>query len=567
MHKTSNMWKSTIKRCFVHGGSSRCIAIEFRPVINAFCSSTTGGSSSASGSGSSSSSNRNVSKTVTESKRVQLFRVLKLANFNEAETTRAYDMLSRQEHEKQENEGSDKELFKQEDIRDLLRSNEIISKHDGKVPSREEFHSRIVQLGEKLDPRVWPLGLSFLGTGLSIGIIVPILPLLVEQLHINSSEFGVVVSAFGLSKLVGNFPAAQWISKHGTKAIMVNGLLLCGVGISSISLSLEFGITSLVMSRLLTGFGVALFTGGAFNMVADISTSLNRTRTLAPVTASFQAGTALGPALGGMAVTSLGIGPCYNICGGLLIALAGLNHMFLQPAQSIDQLQHQTQIVHRKEVVSKQKEESNANASDGPSFSKSMEQWTTLMKQPKIGSVVKANMVYWIGLSGASLTLLPLYMVQLQLSPTEIGFCFAFSSTMSVLASQPAAYLADKWGKDRMIATGMGILGISFLAMPYAQSFEHLMACLAPVSFGSTILSAVPTAYMGDLVSSKQRPQALALLRTAGDVGLLIGAVSSGILSDFSSIGGAIQANGSLLTMLASLWVIRGGISRVKNHD
>ena len=102
---------------------------------------------------------------------------------------------------------------------------------------------------------------------------------------------------------------------------------------------------------------------------------------------------------------------------------------------------------------------------------------------------------------------------------------------------------------------------------PYAQSFEHLMACLAPVSFGSTILSAVPTAYMGDLVSSKQRPQALALLRTAGDVGLLIGAVSSGILSDFSSIGGAIQANGSLLTMLASLWVIRGGISRVKNHD
>ena len=516
------------------------------------------------------SSSSNVSATAIESKRVQLFRALKLANFNEAETTRAYDMISRQGLEKQENEGSEKELFNQEDIRDLLRSNEIISKHDGKVPSREEFHSRIVQLGEKLDPRVWPLGLSFLGTGLSIGIIVPILPLLVEQLHINSSEFGVVVSAFGLSKLVGNFPAAQWISKHGTKLVMVNGLLLCGIGISSISLSLDFGITSLVMSRLLTGFGVALFTGGAFNMIADISTSLNRTRTLAPVTASFQAGTALGPALGGLAVTSVGIGSCYNICGGLLVALAGLNHLFLQPAQPIDhhqqQQEQQRKVVDTKEVVnSNHKEENNENSKNGPSFGKSMVHWTNLMKQPKIGSVVKANLVYWIGLSGASLTLLPLYMVQLQLSPTEIGFCFAFSSTMSVLASQPAAYLADKWGKDRMIATGMGILGMSFLAMPYAQSFEYLMACLAPVSFGSTILSAVPTAYMGDLVSSKERPQALAFLRTAGDVGLLIGAISSGILSDFSSIGSAIQANGGLLTMLASLWVIRGGDSRFKN--
>ena len=73
-------------------------------------------------------------------------------------------------------------------------------------------------------------------------------------------------------------------------------------------------------------------------MMADISTSLNRTRTLAPVTASFQAGTALGPALGGIAVTTLGVGPCYNICGGLLVALAGLNHIFLQPALPIDQL-------------------------------------------------------------------------------------------------------------------------------------------------------------------------------------------------------------------------------------
>ena len=549
------MWKSAFNLCrFV--GSGRYSVIEVRHVTRAF--------SFSSSSSSSSSSSGNAGNTVEESKRVRLIKALKLVNFNEAETTRAYDLISRQG--KPSMLGDDNELPKREDMYDLLRSNEIMSKQDEEVPGRKEFHVRIVKLGEKLDPRVWPLGLSFLGTGLSIGIIVPILPLLVEQLNINSSEFGVVVSAFGLSKLVGNFPAAQWISIHGTKVVMVNGLLLCGAGISSISLSLDFGITSLVMSRLLTGFGVAMFTGGAFNMIADISTSLNRTRTLAPVTASFQAGTALGPAIGGIAVTSLGIGPCYNLCGGLLIALAGINHVFLQPAQPIDQQQRSQEA---EGTINEHKKEENSakNRTSRSSFGQSLGQWLDLMKQPKISSVVKANLVYWVGLSGASLTLLPLYMVQLQLSPTEIGFCFAFSSTMSVLASQPAAYLADKWGKERMIATGMGILGTSYLTMPFAQCFEHLMACLAPVSFGSTILSAVPTAYMGDLVTSKDRPRALALLRTAGDVGLLIGALSSGVLSDFSSIESAIQTNGGLLTMLASLWVIRGGVRGLKKKD
>lgn len=107
-------------------------------------------------------------------------------------------------------------------------------------------------------------------------------------------------------------------------------------------------------------------------------------------------------------------------------------------------------------------------------------------------------------------------MIELQLSPTEIGFCFALSSSISVLVSQPTAFLADKWGKERMIVSGLGILGASFLAMPYATCFNHLLMVMAPVSFGSTILSAVPTALTGDLVANEDRPQALAFLRTAG---------------------------------------------------
>ena len=122
------------------------------------------------------------------------------------------------------------------------------------------------------------------------------------------------------------------------------------------------------------------------------------------------------------------------------------------------------------------------------------------------------------------------------------------------------AYLADKWGKERMITTGLGLLGCSFLAMSHAQCFEHLLAVLAPTSFGSTVLSAVPTAYVSDLVSHKDRPQALAFLRTAGDVGLLIGAILSGIACDYAGLGATIQCNGALLACSAGLFGITRGV-------
>lgn len=71
-------------------------------------------------------------------------------------------------------------------------------------------------------------------TGTSVGIIIPCMPLLVSQLHIPPSEFGLVISAFGLSKLIGNIPSGYFVEKYGRKPIIMAGLGMCGVGLGSI---------------------------------------------------------------------------------------------------------------------------------------------------------------------------------------------------------------------------------------------------------------------------------------------------------------------------------------------
>jgi MFS family permease len=182
--------------------------------------------------------------------------------------------------------------------------------------------------------------------------------------------------------------------------------------------------------------------------------------------------------------------------------------------------------------------------------------------------VVLANTVYWIGLSGTSLTLLPLFMVgpDLHLTATQIGLCFAFQSSVSVAASQPVAYLADKWGKEKCIALGLGVLGGSMIGLPVAAtSFESLLLMLAPIALGSTCLSAVPAALVGDIVEPSQRSQALALLRTAGDVGLLVGAIFSGMVSSASSLGLTMEVNGALLLASGAVWGARRfGVTNTK---
>lgn len=484
----------------------------------------------------------------TDPARIQLFQALNLSKFNDEEINRAYARLYGASWNDENPRTVDTaNLF------ELLKANKIVI---GSPPTKEEWSSEIKRLGEKLDPRVWPLGLSFLGTGLSIGIITPILPLLVESLKMPPSQFGLVVSAFGLAKLVGNIPSAHWVEKYGRKTVMVQGMVLCSIGIGSVGLAVDpnFGTQSLLVSRLITGFGVSAFTSAAFMMLADISTSLNRVRTMSPVMASFQAGTALGPAIGGLAVTQLGIGPSYFVVGGLIGGLAGLNHLLLRESKPSIVV---SAVTTDKTSGASTNGLSTSSASKS-SFSIAMKAWKELLTKRGMQDVVFANTMYWVGLSGTSLTLLPLYMVDLHLTAAQIGLCFAFSSSVSVAASQPTAYLADTWGKEKMIALGLGVLGSSMVLMPAATNFESLLCLLTPIALGSTVLSAVPAAMVGDIIEPSKRSQALALLRTAGDLGLLLGAIGSGFAAgSLTSIETTMEFNGVLLMCSSAIWATR----------
>jgi MFS family permease len=405
------------------------------------------------------------------------------------------------------------------------------------------FRQLTVAFGEKLDERVWGIAASYLCVGLSVGVIVPCMTLLVAELNMSPSTYGFVVAAFGLSKLLGNIPAAILVEQRGRKPVMLGGTLLCGASLAAVSMVFlpGFGADWLLACRFLAGFGVAGFVAGGNMFMSDVSTALNRTRTIAPVMASFAAGTALGPAVGGALVHTLGLAQSYVAVGCAYAAVALLGHIAI----------HETALA-RATVLARQQAISQEVVTDTSwpsvsslksSFREALLSWRDLLRSTSLRDVVLLQGASSFALSGAQMTLLPLFLVSpsLALSPTQIATCFAAHSIGAFLAAQPVALLADKIGKHRVLLGGGLLFSVSALALPQATDMMGLLFALVPMSIANATVASAPTALISDLSSQRNRAQAMSLLRTAGDIGLLGGATLAGLIATHASISSALS--------------------------
>lgn len=81
----------------------------------------------------------------------------------------------------------------------------------------------------------------------------------------------------------------------------------------------------LILCRLLTGVGVAGIGSSVVMSLSDLSTPLNRQRTIAPLQTASNAGVAVGPALGGFALTFLSMRHTFFATGAFVSAVGLLN--------------------------------------------------------------------------------------------------------------------------------------------------------------------------------------------------------------------------------------------------
>jgi predicted MFS family arabinose efflux permease len=263
----------------------------------------------------------------------------------------------------------------------------------------------------------------------------------------------------------------------------------------------------------------------------DLSTDLNRARTNAPATAAFNAGLAVGPAMGGVLLDQVGISYAYFTVGGLFAALTMLTQVIIK----------ETRAMH----VETSKQQSQLK----DAFSVTFKKWGQLFKLRDVRNLVLLNTFFWGCLGGIQMTMLPMLMLQpqLNLDVSQISASFAIISITSFLLAQPIAYVSDRFDKIGVSCAGALMIVGASMFIPHSMSFMELASALVPLSVGSTIMQSAPSSHMANVVPPGDKAQALSLLRTGGDIGMLCGASAAGIVAAMTSVQSMIMLDGGVL--------------------
>lgn len=137
------------------------------------------------------------------------------------------------------------------------------------------------------------LFIAFLG----IGLVIPVLPTIMNELHISGSVVGYMVAAFAITQLIASPIAGKLVDTIGRKVMIVAGLFI--FGLSEFLFGFGRSVEILFVSRMLGGVSAAFIMPAVTAYIADITTLAQRPKALGYMSAAISTGFIIGPGIGG----------------------------------------------------------------------------------------------------------------------------------------------------------------------------------------------------------------------------------------------------------------------------
>lgn len=174
------------------------------------------------------------------------------------------------------------------------------------------------------------LFIAFLG----IGLVIPVLPTIMNELKISGSVVGYMVAAFAITQLIVSPISGKMVDNIGRKIMIVAGLFI--FGFSELLFGLGRTIEILFISRMLGGVSAAFIMPAVTAYIADITTLSQRPKALGYMSAAISTGFIIGPGIGGFLAEFGTRIPFY--AAGILGCLAGILSFILlkEPTRASD---------------------------------------------------------------------------------------------------------------------------------------------------------------------------------------------------------------------------------------
>lgn len=137
------------------------------------------------------------------------------------------------------------------------------------------------------------LFIAFLG----IGLVIPVMPTIMNELNISGTVVGYMVAAFAITQLIVSPISGRWVDQFGRKRMIVIGLFI--FSLSEFLFGIGKNVELLFISRMLGGMSAAFIMPAVTAFIADITTIKTRPKALGYMSASISTGFIIGPGIGG----------------------------------------------------------------------------------------------------------------------------------------------------------------------------------------------------------------------------------------------------------------------------
>ncbi|MEZ5246215.1 MAG: MFS transporter [Acidimicrobiales bacterium] len=353
-------------------------------------------------------------------------------------------------------------------------------------------------------PLYLPWGMATLGAG----IVLPVLPLYLEESGLSLGSIGTVLAASGIGSALGGVPASSLAERRGTDRLLLVATVFLAA--TTVILGLTSAVVALVAMRVGYGFAFAGLSQSRQLVVArQVAVGL-RGRINSFVGGMHRLTYVVGPILGGRVYESWGANPTF-ILSGVLTSI-GLLALVLPGGRDQHPIAPATERVriaaslwrHRRRLVV---------ASLGP----------LLVASARQGRYV----------------VVPLIGDELELDAAAIGLLVAVGTAADFVLFPIAGWLSDRFGRLTAMVPAFSLMALGLALLGFADTVTQAVVAGVIMGFGNGLSAGSMLTLSTDLAPVDEPGPFIAGFHTLSGAGTFVGPFAVGWVADAHGLGTA----------------------------
>lgn len=369
-------------------------------------------------------------------------------------------------------------------------------------------------------------------------LVLALIPFYGQEFGASAQQVGWLVGTFALAQLVSAPFWGRLSDRVGRKPVLILGLVLALL--AYVAFAFAGNLVQLFASRALQGLAAGTVSA-VFAYLGDLLPSERRAEGVGWVTAATSGAATVGPLLGSVAAR---FDPTYpGLWSAALTVIALVALVVLLPGTP------------RSEAHSASADEEASGDDEEQSLLRAL---GAVLRSPLTSGPILV-WTYAVGMlaTGATFGVIGLFLeARFAIDATSIWWFFTLLAGVSmVFRIWLLGPMVRRFGETRLIVTGMGLLGLATVAMPFPTQPWVLAGPIVAFAVGQSLLYPCATAALSNVAQAHRAGllgQAMGVQQAYGGVSRVLGPVVGGVL--FAQIGGA--APFVVAGALALIWAL-----------